>query len=155
MAPMEYLGAWGTLIHEKNLKPKISCQTPFNYDFYDQPIQLVSDTNSRADKFFFYMTYRVHTEWQRPLSDVHFIMMEILSQAGEVGGAGQPLSLYLPSRAKLQCTLQRGQIHSPYFISTNILYTVYEPNPSNSTHTVILSYKTRQNKNNFYCLKLQ
>ncbi len=28
---MEYLGAWGTLIHEK--KPeveKISCQTPFN-----------------------------------------------------------------------------------------------------------------------------
>ncbi len=29
MAPMEYLGAWGTLIHEKNLKSKISCQTPF------------------------------------------------------------------------------------------------------------------------------
>jgi hypothetical protein len=28
-APMEYLGAWGTLIHEKNLKSKISCQTPF------------------------------------------------------------------------------------------------------------------------------
>ncbi len=27
---MEYLGAWGTLIHEKNLKAKISsCQTPF------------------------------------------------------------------------------------------------------------------------------
>ena len=24
-----YLGAWGTLIHEKNLKSKISCQTPF------------------------------------------------------------------------------------------------------------------------------
>ncbi len=23
-APMEYLGAWGTLIHEKNLKSKIS-----------------------------------------------------------------------------------------------------------------------------------
>jgi hypothetical protein len=23
------LGAWGTLIHEKNLKSKISCQTPF------------------------------------------------------------------------------------------------------------------------------
>ncbi len=28
---MEYLGAWGTLIHEKNLKSKISCQTPFKY----------------------------------------------------------------------------------------------------------------------------
>jgi hypothetical protein len=26
---MEYLGAWGTLIHEKNLKSKISCQIPF------------------------------------------------------------------------------------------------------------------------------
>jgi hypothetical protein len=26
---MEYLGAGGTLIHEKNLKSKISCQTPF------------------------------------------------------------------------------------------------------------------------------
>jgi hypothetical protein len=26
---MDYLGAWGTLIHEKNLKSKISCQTPF------------------------------------------------------------------------------------------------------------------------------
>ncbi len=27
---MEYLGAWGTLIHEKKLKSKILCQTPFN-----------------------------------------------------------------------------------------------------------------------------
>jgi hypothetical protein len=27
---MEFLGALGTLIHEKNLKSKISCQTPFN-----------------------------------------------------------------------------------------------------------------------------
>ena len=26
---MKCLGAWGTLIHEKNLKSKISCQTPF------------------------------------------------------------------------------------------------------------------------------
>jgi hypothetical protein len=29
-ALMEYLGAQGTMIHEKNLKSKISCQTPFN-----------------------------------------------------------------------------------------------------------------------------
>jgi hypothetical protein len=29
-AQMKYLGAWGTLIHEKNLKSKISCQTLFN-----------------------------------------------------------------------------------------------------------------------------
>ncbi len=30
---MEYLGAWGTLIHEKNLKSKISCQIPFDVFF--------------------------------------------------------------------------------------------------------------------------
>jgi hypothetical protein len=29
--PMAYSGARGTLIYEKNLKSKISCQTPFNY----------------------------------------------------------------------------------------------------------------------------
>ncbi len=29
---MEYLGAWGTLIHEKNLKSKILCQNPFKDD---------------------------------------------------------------------------------------------------------------------------
>ncbi len=32
MAPMEYLGAWGTVIYEKNQKSKISCQTPFKSD---------------------------------------------------------------------------------------------------------------------------
>ncbi len=31
---MEYLGAWGTLIHEKNLMSKISCQTPFKEPAY-------------------------------------------------------------------------------------------------------------------------
>jgi hypothetical protein len=30
MILMEYSGAPGTLIHEKKLKLKISCQTPFN-----------------------------------------------------------------------------------------------------------------------------
>jgi hypothetical protein len=49
--------------------------------------------------------HRVHTEWQRPLSGVHSIMMEKLSLAGErVGCTPPPLSLYLPSRTKLQCT---------------------------------------------------
>ncbi len=44
---MEYLGAWGTLIYEKNLKSKISCQTPFkamapaeNYTVYNTPSPL-------------------------------------------------------------------------------------------------------------------
>jgi hypothetical protein len=36
MAPMEYLEAWGTLIHEKNLKSKISCQTPFKKIIHDK-----------------------------------------------------------------------------------------------------------------------
>ncbi len=31
MSLMEYSGARDTLIHEKKLKSKISCQTPFNY----------------------------------------------------------------------------------------------------------------------------
>jgi hypothetical protein len=34
---MEYLGARGTLIHEKNLKSKISCQTPFKNT--DKPLE--------------------------------------------------------------------------------------------------------------------
>ncbi len=46
---MEYLGAWGTLIHEKNLKSKISCQTPFKVltfseDFFNK--QNVQDTKA-------------------------------------------------------------------------------------------------------------
>ncbi len=42
---MEYLGAWGTLIHEKNLKSKISCQTPFNSTA--QPGPLLNTTPQR------------------------------------------------------------------------------------------------------------
>jgi hypothetical protein len=32
--------------------------------------------------------HRVHTEWQRPLSGVHSIMMEKFAQDGECGGGG-------------------------------------------------------------------
>jgi hypothetical protein len=35
---MEYLGAWGTLIYEKKLRSKISCQTPFKYVFSASPL---------------------------------------------------------------------------------------------------------------------
>ena len=47
MAPTEYLGAWGTLIHEKNLKSKISCQTPFNVPLFKklQDIIFLWDNN--------------------------------------------------------------------------------------------------------------
>ncbi len=52
------------------------------------------------------------------------IMEEELAQVGEGEGGGctpSPLSLYLPSRTKLLCTLQlRGKIHIPYSYSTSI-----------------------------------
>jgi hypothetical protein len=52
--------------------------------------------------------------------DVQLIMMVNSAQPGEGGGRhALPLSLYLPSIAKLWCTPQlRGQIHSSYFSST-------------------------------------
>jgi hypothetical protein len=60
--------------------------------------------------------YRVDTEWKWPISGVHSIMMEKPAHAGEGEGVhALPLSLYLPSRTKLQCALQlRGQTHSPH-----------------------------------------
>jgi len=42
---MEYKGARGTLIHEKNLKLKISCQTPFKMHY-----QCVIDTGGKWKK---------------------------------------------------------------------------------------------------------
>ncbi len=62
-------------------------------------------------------THREHgVFWRR----VRSIMMEKSAQAGADGACTpNPLSLYLPSRTKLQCMLQlRGHIYSPYFIST-------------------------------------
>jgi hypothetical protein len=60
-------------------------------------------------------------EWHWPLSGVHSIMMVNSAQPGEGVGAARPspLSLYLPSIAKLWCFLQlRGQTNSSYFSST-------------------------------------
>ncbi len=50
-------------------------------------------------------------------------------------GKMSPLSLYLPSRIKLQCTLQlRGQIHSHYFISTTMSEVDPHPPPPRPPH---------------------
>jgi hypothetical protein len=72
--------------------------------------------------------YRVHTEWQRPLSGVHSIVMENSALAGEGGGGCTPNPLHsLPSRPKLPCTLQlRGQIHvyTPRISSLPYMYSV-------------------------------
>jgi hypothetical protein len=55
------------------------------------------------------------------LSGVHSIMMAKSAQPVAGGGYPLPRSLYLPSQAKLWCTVQlRGQIHSLYFSSTPI-----------------------------------
>jgi hypothetical protein len=54
-----------------------------------------------------------YTEWQRPLSGAHSVMMEKSAQAGEGGGGvhTHSLSINILSRTKLWCTLQlRGQI---------------------------------------------
>ncbi len=65
--------------------------------------------------------HRVHTKWQLPISGVRSIMMEISALAGRGGGARPPPFKLLPSRTKLQCTLQlRGQIQSLCFNSTHI-----------------------------------
>ncbi len=69
------------------------------------------------------ISHRVHIEWQWPLSGVYSIMMEKSAQPGAGGGCTPtPFhSIYLPSRTKLQCTLQlRGQMHPHYFYSTPI-----------------------------------
>jgi hypothetical protein len=69
--------------------------------------------------------HRVHTEWQRPLFDGTFIMMEKLAQAGEGAGCTPaPFHSIYHHVQSCKCMLQlRGQIHSPYFIST-LMYSV-------------------------------
>jgi hypothetical protein len=71
------------------------------------------------------MHHRVHTEWQRPLSGAHSIVMEILAQPGEGGGlTPTPFHfIYHHAPAERAYTV----IHSPYFISTSIMYTVIRP----------------------------
>jgi hypothetical protein len=63
---------------------------------------------------------KVPIDCQWPLSGVHSIHDEKISPAWCGWGVhALPLSLYLPSIAKLWCTLQlRGQVHYYYFSST-------------------------------------
>ncbi len=57
------------------------------------------------------------------------------------GVNAHPLLLYLPSRTKLQGTLQlRGKIHSPYFVSTP-MYSVVEPHLHNVAGLIRRSFK--------------
>ncbi len=56
--------------------------------------------------FFVYLELRVHTEWQRPLSGVHSIMMEISSGWWGGGGALHALTAfyYIYHHVQLQCS---------------------------------------------------
>ena len=79
------------------------------------------------------LSLEVHTEWPLPISGLNPIHHDGKISPGWWGWGMHvhplsPLSLYLPSRSMLQCTLQlRGRIHSPFFISTPNMYTVLLP----------------------------
>ncbi len=93
-------------IHEVENKTKDSQPRkggPPNYLFMTLCLCQLSEAGG-GDHVWGQCNHRGHTEWQCP----HSIMMVKSTQ-----------SLYLPSQAKLWCTLQlRGQTHSPYFSST-------------------------------------
>ncbi len=104
--------------------------------------------------------HRVPTEWQRQLSSVHSIMMEKLAQAFEGGGVHATPFRYtvftITYKVKLWCTLQlRGQIQSPYFISTPmysvviILHYQAVPRPVDRS---ICSHNQEINRKNIYVL---
>jgi hypothetical protein len=70
---MEYLGAWGTLIHEKNLKSKISCQTPFKTS------QVVLRTVRSLDSRRPYTYYRAKTASLFLYMQIYLTFQQVLS----------------------------------------------------------------------------
>ncbi len=72
--------------------------------------------------------HRVHTEWQRPRSGVHSILIEKSALAGEGGGfTPTPFHSIYHHGQSCWCTLQlKWQIHSFYFYSIP-LYVLYVP----------------------------
>jgi hypothetical protein len=46
MTPMGYSGVQSKLIHERNLKLKISCQTPYKLPFASIKLYIVRDADS-------------------------------------------------------------------------------------------------------------
>ncbi len=73
-----------------------------------------------------------YTEWQRPLSGIHSIMMEKLTQAGEVRGVARPSPFTISTltyKVVVYTLLLRGQITPPppsHFYST-LICTLWEP----------------------------
>ncbi len=100
---MEYLGVWGRLIHEKNLKSKISCQTPFNDFFF---AERESGENSEDFCSFYFKTKAMsqlifslsifNNEWRDlPVSSLK--KTQIISQQAVINSA---------RRGALQCHTQ-------------------------------------------------
>jgi hypothetical protein len=52
-----YSGAWGKLIHEKNLKSKISWHCPFKLSFAYTELYKVKTADTRCHSFFFFFFY--------------------------------------------------------------------------------------------------
>jgi hypothetical protein len=72
-----------------------------------------------------------YTEWKRPLSSVHSILMEKSAQAGQGGGCTPtPLSPYLPLRTKF-CSIRpswEGRYrYTPLFLLYPYMYSVISP----------------------------
>jgi hypothetical protein len=68
MILMGYSGAQGTLIYEKNLKSKISCQTPFNLlEEIDQSFE------SQAPKWTYY--YLLYSTYKVSRSQIHKLLI--------------------------------------------------------------------------------
>ncbi len=84
-APMEYLGAWGTLIHEKKLRSKISCQTPFNLftlsilSKYVEPLHPKRDQNQRGRCILFSVVSSLPISIFTPPHPSHLGLLPVIS----------------------------------------------------------------------------
>jgi hypothetical protein len=93
--------------------------------------------------------HRVHTEWRRPLSGVHSIMMEILAQVGDGGGCtSTPFLLYLPSRTYKVAVYAPAEWADTPPISSLPLYVLcgFEPCIGVSSVESRLSQRTRRRR---------
>jgi hypothetical protein len=64
-APKEYLGAWGKMIYEKNLKSKNSCQTPFKAST-NNALEQIKHIRVRDIKGVCYTGWYKYSLWQGP-----------------------------------------------------------------------------------------
>ncbi len=77
---------------------------------------------TRANSKFHYLTHRVHTEWQLPISGVRSIIMEKAAWLMRVGGARPP-------PLTLGTITYKVAVYTPYFISTHIRTLWFDPPP--------------------------